>query len=143
MPFHAFFGVAIMMATGAGGRLLRRAAGRLERGPAPGPGRGGGIVWAFGELPTVLVLLVVFFSWAGSEERRGRAIDRAADRNDDAEREAYNARLRQMAQRGADSPRRGPSGRSAGRSSLLALISTPETRAPRRSSPAAQVNAVV
>ena len=40
----------------------------------------GGIVWAFGELPTVLVLAVVFFSWASSEERRGRAIDRTADR---------------------------------------------------------------
>jgi putative membrane protein len=63
-------------------------------------GVAGGIVWAFGELPTVLVLLVVFFSWAQSEERRGRAIDRAADRTDDAEREAYNARLREMAQRG-------------------------------------------
>jgi putative membrane protein len=48
----------------------------------------------------VLVLLVVFFSWASSDERRGRAIDRAADRNDDAEREAYNARLRELAQRG-------------------------------------------
>ena len=63
-------------------------------------GVAGGIVWAFGELPTVLVLLVVFFSWASSDERRGRAIDRAADRNDDAEREAYNARLRELAQRG-------------------------------------------
>jgi putative copper resistance protein D len=61
-------------------------------------GVAGGIVWAFGELPTVLVLLVVFFSWASSDERRGRAIDRAADRTDDAERAAYNARLRAMAQ---------------------------------------------
>jgi putative membrane protein len=45
------------------------------------------------------VLAVVFFSWAGSEERRGRALDRAADRDGDAELEAYNARLRAMAQR--------------------------------------------
>jgi putative membrane protein len=47
----------------------------------------------------VLVLAVVFFSWAGSEERRGRTIDRAAERTDDAELDAYNARLRAMAQR--------------------------------------------
>ena len=41
--------------------------------PLRDQGVAGGIVWAFGELPTVLVLAVVFFSWAGSEERRGRA----------------------------------------------------------------------
>jgi putative membrane protein len=100
VPFHAFFGVAIMMA----GSLV---VDSFAEPPAAwnvdllrDQGVAGGIVWAFGELPTVLVLLVVFFSWAGSEERRGRAIDRAADRNDDAERAAYNARLREMAQRG-------------------------------------------
>lgn len=98
VPFHAFFGVAIMMA----GSLV------VDSFAAPPPswdvdllrdqGVAGGIVWAFGELPTVLVLLVVFFSWASSEDRRGKAIDRAADRTDDAERAAYNARLRAMAQ---------------------------------------------
>jgi putative membrane protein len=56
-------------------------------------------VWAFGELPTVLVLAVVFFSWARSDDRRARALDRAADRTDDAELNAYNARLRAMAAR--------------------------------------------
>jgi putative copper resistance protein D len=98
VPFHAFFGVAIMMAGSA----------VVETFDAPPAGWGvdvlrdqgvaGGIVWAFGELPTVLVLLVVFFSWASSEERRGKAIDRAAERTDDAERAAYNARLRALAQ---------------------------------------------
>ena len=48
----------------------------------------------------MLVFGVVFFSWASSEERRGRAIDRAADRTHDAELEAYNARLKQLAERG-------------------------------------------
>ena len=53
--------------------------------PLADQGEAGGIVWAFGELPTVLVLAVVFFSWVSSEERRGRRIDRAADRTEDAE----------------------------------------------------------
>ena len=82
--------------SGAVPRLLRRRdhdgrlAGGATRSPIRRPAGGstrcsdqgvaGGIVWAFGELPTVLVLAVVFFSWAGSEERRGRALDRAADR---------------------------------------------------------------
>ena len=47
----------------------------------------------------MFVLAVVLFSWMGSEERRGRRIDRAAVRTDDAELEAYNARLRAMAAR--------------------------------------------
>ena len=60
----------------------------------------GGIAWSFGELPTVLVLIVVLVSWAGSDERRARALDRAAERDGDAELTAYNARLRQLAERG-------------------------------------------
>jgi putative membrane protein len=99
VPFHAFFGVAIMMA----GSLVVETFAHPPAGwgidPLRDQGEAGGIVWAFGELPTVLVLAVVFFSWAGSEERRGRALDRAADRTDDAELEAYNARLRAMAER--------------------------------------------
>jgi len=100
VPFHAFFGVAIMMATSLVVDSFAEPPAAWGVDLLQDQGVAGGIVWAFGELPTVLVLLVVFFSWAGSEERRGRAIDRAADRNDDAEREAYNARLRELAQRG-------------------------------------------
>jgi putative copper resistance protein D len=99
VPFHAFFGVAIMMA----GSLVVDTFAAPPEGwgidPLRDQGEAGGIVWAFGELPTVLVLAVVFFSWAGSEERRGRALDRAADRTDDADLNAYNARLRAMAAR--------------------------------------------
>jgi putative membrane protein len=100
VPFHAFFGVAIMMAgSPVVGSFADPPAGwRIDT--LRDQGVAGGIVWAFGELPTVLVLLVIFFSWARSEDRRGKAIDRAADRTDDAERAAYNARLREMARRG-------------------------------------------
>jgi putative copper resistance protein D len=100
VPFHAFFGVAIMMASSLVVDSFAEPPAAWNVDLLQDQGVAGGIVWAFGELPTVLVLLVVFFSWAGSEERRGRAIDRAADRTDDAEREAYNARLRELAQRG-------------------------------------------
>src|SRR6478735_4746734 len=62
MPFHAFFGVAIMMAD------------------------------------ALLVFAVVFFAWAGSEDRKGRQLDRVVERtHDDAELAAYNARLRALA----------------------------------------------
>ena len=97
VPFHAFFGVAIMMA----GSLVVDAFAQPPAGwdidPLRDQGEAGGIVWAFGELPTVLVLAVVFFSWASSDERRGKALDRAADRTGDAELAEYNARLRALA----------------------------------------------
>ena len=93
VPFHAFFGVAIMMA----GSLVVTTFASPPAGwgidPLGDQGEAGGIVWAFGELPTVLVL----GSWMRSEERRARRLDRAADRTEDAELEAYNARLRALA----------------------------------------------
>jgi putative copper resistance protein D len=98
VPFHAFFGVAIMMA----GSLVVDTFAQPPTGwgidTLRDQGEAGGIVWAFGELPTVLVLAVVFFSWASSDDRRARAIDRAADRSGNAELAAYNARLRALAE---------------------------------------------
>src|SRR3712207_1329516 len=99
VPFHAFFGVAIMMA----GSLVVDSFAQPPAGwgvdPLGDQGVAGGIVWAFGELPTVLVLAVVFFSWARSDDRRARTLDRAADRSGDAELAAYNARLRALAEK--------------------------------------------
>lgn len=99
VPFHAFFGVAIMMA----GSLVVDSFAEPPAGwgvdPLADQAVAGGIVWAFGELPTVLVLSVVFFSWARSDERRARTLDRAADRDGDTELTAYNARLRALAAR--------------------------------------------
>lgn len=100
VPFHAFFGVAIMMAGSLVVDSFAAPPAAWGIDPLRDQGEAGGVVWAFGELPTVLVLLVVFLSWSRSEDRRGKAIDRAAERDDDAEREAYNARLRALAQRG-------------------------------------------
>jgi putative copper resistance protein D len=97
VPFHAFFGVAIMMADTLVVQTFARPPAGWGIDPIADQGTAGGIAWSFAELPTVLVLAVVFFSWAGSEERSGRRMDRMADRDADAELEAYNARLRAMA----------------------------------------------
>ena len=118
VPFHAFFGVSIMMAGSLVVTTFTSPPAGWGIDPLRRSGRAGGIVWAFGELPTVLVLAVVFFSWASSEERRARAIDRTADRTHDAELAAYNARLRAMAEQQPaetyDRPRPMRSGRSSG-----------------------------
>jgi putative membrane protein len=57
----------------------------------------GALAWSVAELPTVLVLAIVFLAWAGSDERHGRSMDRKAERDEGAELEAYNARLRALA----------------------------------------------
>jgi len=97
VPFHAFFGVAIMMADSLVVQTFAHPPAGWGIDPLGDQGSAGAIAWSFAELPTVLVLAVVFFSWAGSEERKGRRLDRMADRDADAELEAYNARLRALA----------------------------------------------
>jgi len=97
VPFHAFFGVAIMMATSLVVRTFADPPLAWGVDPLRDQGVAGGIAWSFGELPTVLVMTVVFTAWARSDERRARATDRAAERTADAELEAYNAHLRALA----------------------------------------------
>ena len=103
-PFHAFFGVIVMMSNTL---LLTSYATPPESwgiDPLYDQGAAGGIAWSFGEFPTVLVLAVVFFQWAKSEDRANKAADRARDRaiargesGDDPELVAYNERLRRLA----------------------------------------------
>jgi cytochrome c oxidase assembly factor CtaG len=100
VPFHAFFGVSIMMADSLVVRTFAHPPASWGIDPLADQSSAGAIAWSFAELPTVLVLAVVFFAWAGSEERRGRRLDRQAERDADAELEAYNARLRALAQNG-------------------------------------------
>ena len=54
---------------------------------------GGSIAWALGEVPTLFLLIIVAVMWFRTDTRLARQIDRAADRDGDAELKAYNARL--------------------------------------------------
>ena len=62
---------------------------------------GGGIAWGFGEIPTLIVMIAVGIQWARSDERLARRLDRAADRDGDAELKAYNERLAGLARQDA------------------------------------------
>jgi cytochrome c oxidase assembly factor CtaG len=54
---------------------------------------GGSIAWGLGEIPTFLLLVIVAVMWAKSDTRLAKQIDRAADRDGDADLKAYNAQL--------------------------------------------------
>jgi len=93
MPFHAFFGIALMMASEPMVATYEDPSASLGIDALADQNAAGGIAWAFSEIPSVLVLLALLFQWYRSEQRQARRSDRAADRDGDKELEAYNAYL--------------------------------------------------
>jgi putative membrane protein len=100
MPFHAFFGIALMMASTPMVETFKNPPASLGIEALSDQTAAGGIAWAFSEVPSVLVLLALLFQWYGSEQRQARRSDRAADRDGDKELAAYNAYLASLNARG-------------------------------------------
>ncbi|WP_455351733.1 cytochrome c oxidase assembly protein [Streptomyces sp. SYSU K217416] len=100
MPFHAFFGIALMMASEPMIGTYANPPASLGIDALTDQNAAGGIAWAFSEIPSVLVLLALVFQWYKSEQRTARRADRAADRDGDKELEAYNAYLASLQARG-------------------------------------------
>ncbi|MBC3764200.1 cytochrome c oxidase assembly protein [Quadrisphaera oryzae] len=108
MAFHAFFGVALT----SGNELLAADwFSRLGLGvdALADQRTGGAIAWGIGELPTLVLAIVLAVQWSRSDERETRRRDRAADRDGDAELAAYNAML--AARSGAGQQGAGKQGR--------------------------------
>ncbi|MGW5200142.1 cytochrome c oxidase assembly protein [Streptomyces spiralis] len=100
MPFHAFFGIALMMGSTPMVGTFRNPPGSLGIDALSDQSAAGGIAWAFSEVPSVLVLLALLYQWYRSEQRQAKRKDRAADRDGDKELEAYNAYLASLHARG-------------------------------------------
>jgi putative copper resistance protein D len=100
MPFHAFFGIALMMATTPMVETYENPPASLGIDALSDQGWAGGIAWAFSEIPSVLVLIALVFQWYRSEQRVAKRSDRAADRDGDQELQAYNAYLASLQARG-------------------------------------------
>jgi putative copper resistance protein D len=101
LAFHAFFAVALMSTTAI------IAADYFETLDRPwwtdllsDQTGGASFAWAFGELPGVLVLVVLLYQWSREDDRQARRDDRQAERSGDAELHAYNRMLASKAQRG-------------------------------------------
>ncbi|MCQ6554873.1 cytochrome c oxidase assembly protein [Streptomyces sp. C10-9-1] len=100
MPFHAFFGIALMMASEPMIGTYSSPPASLGIDALADQNAAGGIAWAFSEIPSVLVLIALVFQWYRSEQRVAKRRDRAADRDGDKELEAYNAYLASLQARG-------------------------------------------
>ena len=99
MAFHAIFGLTLMQGSGL---LLADWYGAMGW---PGSAlvdqqTGGGIAWSVGEVPTVLLAVIVAIMWARSDARDSTRLDRAAERDNDADLTAYNSMLDNLTKRG-------------------------------------------
>lgn len=100
LPLHAFFGVVLMGTKAVMGESFYRSLQLSWHTDLLGDQRlGGGIAWAAGEVPLVIVLIALFVQWRRSDDRTAKRLDRAADRDDDADLAAYNNMLAEMARR--------------------------------------------
>ena len=104
LPLHAFFGVALMSSQTVLAGSFYESLKLYWHTDLIGDQRlGGGIAWAAGEIPLVVVLIALLVQWRRSDQREAKRLDRAADRDDGADLAAYNAMLAQMAKRDAGS----------------------------------------
>jgi putative copper resistance protein D len=100
LPLHAFFGVVLMGMETVLGETFYRSLRLSWHTDLLGDQRlGGGIAWAAGEVPLVLVMIALLIQWRRSDQRTAKRLDRAADRDDDADLAAYNAMLAELAKR--------------------------------------------
>jgi cytochrome c oxidase assembly factor CtaG/putative copper export protein len=107
LPLHAFFGIVLMSTQKVLGESFYRSLHLSWHTDLLGDQRlGGGIAWAAGEIPLVVVLIALLVQWSRSDQRTARRLDRAADRDDDAELAAYNAMLAELARRDSPGQRR-------------------------------------
>ena len=83
LPLHAFFGIVLMgMEKVLGGSFYRSLHLSWHTDLLGDQRLGGGIAWAAGEIPLVLVMIALLVQWSRSDRRTARRLDRAADRDE-------------------------------------------------------------
>ena len=104
LPFHAFFAVALMSSDTVIGATYWTSLDRPYRTDLlDDQYLGGGIAWAMGELPLVLVLAALFVQWYRSDRRDAARHDRTAARtasghDEDEALDRYNSYLARLAE---------------------------------------------
>lgn len=94
MAFHAFFGVSLMSSDSVIASTYFSSLGwgidLLED-----QRYGGGVAWGIGEVPTLVLALIVAMRWSQSDAAIAKRNDRKAERDGDADLKAYNDMLAQ------------------------------------------------
>nr|WP_262490934.1 cytochrome c oxidase assembly protein [Mycobacterium simiae] len=99
MPFHAFFGIALMTTNSViGAEFYRSVNLPWLASIADDQHLGGGIAWSATELPIIMVIVALVTQWARQDRRVAVREDRHADSNyADDDLDAYNAMLLELA----------------------------------------------
>jgi putative copper resistance protein D len=98
-PFHAFFGVILMNMQTVIGETFYRSLSLPWMGDLLADQRlGGGIAWASGEIPVVIVMVALLVQWARADEREARRRDRREEATGEQDLAAYNAMLKRLAE---------------------------------------------
>jgi cytochrome c oxidase assembly factor CtaG len=101
VPFHAFFGVAVMTSrTVIAGEFYRYIDAPWAGSLLADQQVGGGIAWGAGEIPLVIVIVALVTQWARQDSRVATRVDRHLDQGTDDSWEAYNAMLAKLDARG-------------------------------------------
>ena len=94
LAVHGFFAVAFMMGTTP---MAVEWYGVVRPDWITDPLRdtllGGQVTWGLSEIPSLIVLIAIAVQWSRSDEREAKRKDRQAERDGDAELDAYNAYL--------------------------------------------------
>jgi len=102
LPLHAFFGVVLMGSPDLlGERFYKTLQLPWHTNLLSDQQLGGGIAWSAGEVPLVVVMVALLVQWTRSDQRTAKRLDRAADRDHDADLAAYNNMLAELAKRDA------------------------------------------
>lgn len=100
MPFHAFFGVILMMADGEWiAENFYLYFGLPWTDLQASQYLGGGVAWAGGELPLLLVIIALGIQWSRQDAKEARRKDRHMDSGRDEEFDDYNKMLETLANR--------------------------------------------
>ncbi|MFD0363622.1 cytochrome c oxidase assembly protein [Nocardia sp. GCM10030253] len=98
MPFHAFFGVAVMsMNTVIGERFYNQLDLPWHADLLSDQRIGGAIAWVSGEVPILLVVGALLSQWMAQDRRTAVRTDRKDDEYGDSDLAAYNAMLEKLA----------------------------------------------
>ena len=97
MPFHAFFGIAMMTQTSAvGGNYYRMLDLPWVQNLSDDQRLGGAIAWGASEVPLVMVVVALVTQWARQDRRTSTRSDRHEDAGYDDDMDAYNNMLREL-----------------------------------------------
>ncbi|MDG3008608.1 bifunctional copper resistance protein CopD/cytochrome c oxidase assembly protein [Rhodococcus sp. D2-41] len=100
LPFHAFFGVTLMMMNTVLGYTFYKGLNLpWNQDLLSDQHVGASVAWAAGEVPLVVIMVALLIQWSRSDTRTARQMDRAADRDDDADLAAHNAMFAELARR--------------------------------------------